>query len=83
MDSLTIACYLVFGFNQSTFRDVEQGESYTIKIGYWSGTINDIVIGRVELTLQGTTSEFILFDWSLSIKDYHTPLISIADLKGK
>ncbi len=56
--TVAIIC-LAFGFNQSTFRAIEQGESYTIEIGFWSGTINDVVIGRVELTLEGTTSEFV------------------------
>ncbi len=52
---------LVFGFSQSTFRAVEQGESYTIGIGFLSGAIPDFILGRVELTLEGTTSEFTLF----------------------
>ncbi len=67
-----ITCCLVFGFNQSTFRDVEQGESYTIEIGYWSGTSNNVVFGRVELTLEGTTSEFTPFRLaSVNTMDYH------------
>ncbi len=65
---MTTTCCLVFGFNQSTFRDVEQGESYTIEIGYWSGTSNNVVFGRVELTLEGTTSEFTRFRLVVSVK---------------
>ncbi len=58
---IRVVCVLVFGFNQSTFRAVEQGQSYTIEIGYWSGSIPNYIFGRVELTLEGTTSEFVLF----------------------
>ncbi len=71
IDFMTTHCCLVF---ESTFRDVEQGKSYTIEIGYWSGTIPDFIIGRVELTLVGPTSEFALFRLAL-ITHYHTYFI--------
>ncbi len=67
---MTATC-LVFGFNQSTFRAIEQSESYTINIGFWSGTIPDFVIGRVELTLEGTTSEFTLFRFITPYNNYY------------
>ena len=58
IDPYFVVCiHAAFGFNQSTFRAVERGESYAIDIGFLSGTVLDPVFGMIELNLKGTASK--------------------------
>ena len=51
-------CTSDFGFNQSSsFSGIEQGESYKVKVLFFSGGIDSGIILNIRLDLSGTASK--------------------------
>ena len=63
-------CVLDFGFSQSSFSGIEQGEYYRLQVKFFSGGIGDGFIFHLSVDLSGTTSKHhnyfkvTLFVWS-------------------
>ena len=48
-----------FGFNQSTFSGIEQGESYKIPVKFFSGEVQQGFFVNVNVNLSGTASKSV------------------------
>ena len=52
-----------FGFNQSSFSGIEQGESYKVQVKFFSGEITTGFLFTLSLDLSnGTASKYIYFN---------------------
>ena len=57
MKRVFCVCVLDFGFSQSSFSGLEQGEHYRLQVKFFSGGIGDGFIFHLSVDLSGTTSK--------------------------